>query len=61
MGHPLQRPEVIAKRVQSRREASQLRAEAIAVMRMNGWGVLDIARMLRIRPATVRAALGRAK
>ena len=41
------------------REEQRLRAEAIAMMRMNGWTVLDIAKMLRVRPATVRSAIRR--
>lgn len=44
------------------RDEARLRAEAIAVMRMNGWDVLDIARKLRIPVSTVRNALrGRKK
>lgn len=56
-GEHLRKPEVIARRS----ETFRLRAEAIAIMRMNGWDVIQIARKLGLRPATVKAALGRAK
>jgi lambda repressor-like predicted transcriptional regulator len=35
----------------------RLRAEAIALMKMNGMSVLDIARKLRLAPSTVRNAM----
>jgi DNA-directed RNA polymerase specialized sigma24 family protein len=41
------------------REEQRLQAEAIALMKMNGWTALDIAKKLRISPATVVSALKR--
>lgn len=54
-------PETQARAAKARSETYRLRAEAIAVMKMNGWSVLDIARMLRLRPSTVRSALRRGR